>query len=302
MDDQEILETVGEEAFSLLTQFYQYDRNVPLDARVYDREESDYSIREKVVFRGLRESLVPGLMAVPASISPPYPCVLLMHGLGASKEDWWKEGSDEDRLAKELLSTGFAVFALDIEYHGERTHNSSYESAWSMVVEQGRVNCYREMLVQSAGDCRRALDYLLSRSDMAPNRIGFFGRSVGGVITYILTAIDSRIRVAIASATCPMSDYYVNRLGWGASGKELLAPVAPRNFAPAITQAAFLMMNGRNDTWGTEEGIRALHELIRSPNTELIFFNSGHRLPSEFVSKAVDWFRRYLPSEPITAA
>ncbi len=294
MQHQKGLETVGKEAYSILVQFYEYDRNVPLEARVFDREEYEAFVREKIVFRGVRDSRVPGYFAIPTTISPSYPCILLVHGLGASKEDWWKESSDEERLARELLSSGFAVLALDMEYHGERTHNNDYESAWSMVVDHGRVNKYREMLVQSTGEHRRAIDYLMTRTEIDTARIGILGRSIGGLVTFILAGIDPRIKVAIACATCPMSDFYIDRLGWDATVKERLAPVAPRNFAPAINHTAFLMLNGKNDPYGTVEEIRSLHGLVGSPSKELMFFDSGHRLPTEFVPKAVDWFRQYL--------
>lgn len=294
MHHQGGLEVVGEEAFSILTQFYEYDGDVPLDARAFDREEKGGSVREKIVFRGVRDGCVPGYLALPVTVSPPYPCVLLVHGLGASKEDWWKEATDEEQLARELLSSGFAVTALDIPYHGERTHNNRYESAWSMIVDHGRVNKYREMLVQSTGEHRRAIDYLATRPEIDAARIGILGRSVGGLVTFILTAVDPRVMVAVACATCPMSDYYVDRLGWDVAAKMRLAPVAPRNYAPAITRAAFLMLNGDQDEWGTVEDIRALHRLVGSTTKELRFFESGHRLPSAFVPKAVEWFRQHL--------
>ena len=105
-------------------------------------------------------------------------------------------------------------------------------------------------------------------------------------------AVDPMIKVAIADATCPMSDYYVECLGWDETAKDRLSPVAPRNSAPAIDRAAFLMLNGKQDQYGTVEDIRSLYGLVGSPSKELIFFDSGHMLPHEYMTKAVDWFLR----------
>lgn len=63
-------------------------------------------------------------------------------------------------------------------------------------------------------------------------------------MTFILTALDPRVKVAITCATCPMGDYYVTSVGWDETAKQWLAPVAARNFAPAISRTALLMLNG----------------------------------------------------------
>jgi hypothetical protein len=163
-----------------------------------------------------------------------------------------------------------------------------------MFVDHGRVNTYREMLVQSTGEHHRVLNYPSMRPEIDAARIGVLGRSVGGLVTFIQNAIDARVKVAVASATCPTGETYVASLGWDPVAKDRLAPVAPRNFAATITHAAVLMLNGSHDQWGTAEGIESLHRLFASPAKELIFFDSDHQLPSEFVSKAVEWFRRHL--------
>jgi dienelactone hydrolase len=153
------------------------------------------------------------------------------------------------------------------------------------------------MLVQSTSEHRRVMDYLAMRPEIDVGRIGFLGRSLGGLVTFILTAIDPRVKVAITCSTCPIGDYYVDQVGWDDSAKMRLAPVAPRNFAPAITRAAFLMLNGERDQWGTVEEIQALHRLVRSPTKALELFDCGHRLPSEYIPKAVEWFHQYLGSK-----
>lgn len=50
---------------------------------------------------------------------------------------------------------------------------------------------------QTVFDNRQALDYLLTRADVDPNRIGCLGLSLGGIKTSLVAAVDDRIRCAV---------------------------------------------------------------------------------------------------------
>jgi len=287
---REGLSTVGEDAYSILVQFYEYDRDVPLDARVLHRDENEAYVREKIVFRGLHNSRVPGYLTIPALDSPPCPCILMTHGIGGSKEDGSELGPEKASITKELLSAGFAVLALDAPYHGERTFEQDYESILSYI----RPNIYRELLVQWTVEYRLAIDYLMNRPEVDIARIGMLGYSLGGVMAFNLVGVEPRIKAAVTGVTLPISRYYINRIGWDETMLVRMAPIAPQNFAPAIKSTPFLMLNGKTDPWGTLEEVRALYELIGSPAKELVIFDSGHALPADHMPKVVEWFRRYL--------
>ena len=103
-------------------------------------------------------------------------------------------------------------------------------------------------------------------------------------------------------STLPLSRYYINRIGWDETALVRMTPIAPQTFAPAIKNTPFLMLNGRDDTYGILEEVQALYGLVGSPTKELVIFDSGHALPADHMPKAVEWFRQYLKQTHIRAA
>jgi len=283
--DDETLSSIGREAFEVLRDFFVYDPAIPLDARIVDRVEGETSIREKVAFDGPRDSRVPAYLATPSGSAPPYPCVLLLHGIGDSKEAWFEPDSFPSGgvLTERLLASGFAVLALDAEYHGERAAKNDYESPIVFTLERNWIQRARDMIVHSAVESRRAIDYLETRDDIDTGRTGIIGYSMGGLMTFQLAAVEPRIRAAVAAVTPIL--------------KEEHSALAAHNFAPYVGENSFLMLMGSEDSRNySEKDARRLHALLGSSVKELSFYESGHRLPVDWTRDAVEWMERHLQS------
>ena len=82
-----------DDAFQAILQFYQYDKDIPLDEAVVEKEDREGYVREKIAFRGAHDYRIPGYLAIPKTGAPPYPCVLQIHGMTLSKEDFWRSDS-----------------------------------------------------------------------------------------------------------------------------------------------------------------------------------------------------------------
>ncbi len=283
---QAIARPIGDEAFRVLISFYEYDPEIPLDARVVERKETEIAVRWKVVFRGVRSFLVPGYLGFPKKARPPYPCVLLMHGWSGSKENWWEKGNyicgAEAREA--LLDKGYAVFALDAQGHGDRIAENDY-SVVNRYQEPGvppEKNYFtlREIVTQTVIDYRRGLDYLATRGDIDMKRIAVLGYSMGGFQAFTLTAVEPRIKLVVACVV-PVS--------WSRD-----VVLAPANYARGIGDRPFCMLMGREDGMCNDTQARQLYRLIEHPDSRLISYDAGHKLPADYIRDAASFIDSHL--------
>ncbi|MBZ5563348.1 MAG: acetylxylan esterase [Acidobacteriia bacterium] len=182
------------------------DYHGPLHARITGHIEADGYTIEKVIFESL-----PGFF-VSADVYRPsqpgrYPGVLLQSG-------HTQEGKPEpQRLAANLALKGFVALAFDPIGQGEREQTYDPQllgpaAGWS-VPEHIQAGAQSLLLGEAVGryfiwDAMRALDYLVSRSDVDSTRIGAAGCSGGGALTTFLGALDPRVK-AVAPACYPNS-------------------------------------------------------------------------------------------------
>ncbi len=278
------MEPVGDEAFGIILQSYQYDKGMPLDTLIIEKVNRGGHTREKIVFNGVRDNRVPGYLAVPDTGTGPYPCVILLHGFTGNKGEWWEDDSfyAGGLVSKALLGAGFAVLALDAQYHGERAYVNDYESPNAMR-DRGWLSRTVEMVIETVIEYRRAIDYLETRPDIDSSRIGVHGYSMGGMMAFLLTGTEPRVKAAVSCVTW----------NWD-TGNPKYELIAPYNFARAIGDRPFLMMMGRKDDLLPLNAAKRLYSLVEKPTTKLMFYDTGHRLDNDYITQSKMWFEMHL--------
>jgi len=272
------LPLVSDEVFQSIAQFYDYDQDIPLEARIVAKNELAEGTREKIVFTGIDHTKVPAYLVLPKSGEGTYPVILIVDGISGSKERWFDDSSwpKGGLVTKSLLNMGFAVMILDAVYHGERSAENEYAPATLEYPIAAR-----NMIMQTAIEYRRAIDYLSTRTEIDTTRIGMLGLSMGGLITFQLTSVDSRIKTAVAGLTPLIKD-------------PKYQPVESTTFAGHIQCSSFLMISGNKDNWYTMTEARQLYDLIPIDQKEFVEYDSGHEPPIEYVEKVTNWFVNYL--------
>jgi cephalosporin-C deacetylase-like acetyl esterase len=279
-DAQTAIPIVNQEVYQSIVQFYEYDRNIPLDAQIVSNENYEGANKQKIIFRGVNNSQVPSLLIVPKDGQLTHPIVLIADGLGGEK-NWWvddKSFSLGGLVTKSLLKKGFAVMVCDAVFHGERSWENSYSSQpwpWNYPYT------FRHIVMQTGIEYRRAIDYLTTRADIDTSRIGMMGISMGGVITFALSSIDSRIKSAIAGLTPPFKEYEFQS-------------IAPSTFASRVQVNSFLMFIGTKDELYSTNEARKLFDMISVKKKEFIEYNTGHYVSKEYADMASEWFFKTL--------
>jgi dienelactone hydrolase len=188
---------------------------VPLAPEVTNLGATDALERFHFTFAADASQRVPGILIEPKSspksslasrVTERRPVVICLHGTGGSKEECVP-------LLQELAVEGFLGVAIDGRYHGERTQLGSYDDA---ILRAYRTGQEHPFLYDEVWDVMRLIDYLDTRPDVDPLRIGLTGYSKGGMEAYLAAAVDTRIRVVVSALGVQSFEWALEHGGWSA--------------------------------------------------------------------------------------
>jgi dienelactone hydrolase len=167
-----------------------YDAAKPLEAAVTpkfdEKNPPPVALTYTVTFKGGGDATVPGILTIPTSAKTkgPIPCVIVLHGLGGKKDDVFIP-------CVSLGNQGYATLAIDIAGHGERPKIGGKPVGELSIPEM------RTLLGQTVADLRRCVDFLATRPEIDPKRIGFVGASLGGILGAVFVSDEARIKGAV---------------------------------------------------------------------------------------------------------
>ncbi len=282
-EDKPITKSLGDEAFSAVQEFFKYDKAIQLDFRIVDITDKGTYKREKFIFTNTNGKLVTGYLAIPKSDKLNYPCMILLHAGAGSKDDWWTEDSFVRGLSfvNNLLSSGVAIMALDAEAHGERALDSDFISIRKIWFEQKLTYKLSDILIQSTRDYNQAIDYLLSRKEIDISRIGIMGYSMGGAMTSYLCTQNPQLKIAVLCSVFP-------------SVNEISTSIYPLHFASRIPDIPVFLQFGNKDELFSLAQAKEFESLVKSKRKKVIFYDSGHFLPKEYLKDAFEWIKSNL--------
>jgi hypothetical protein len=170
----------------------------PLNARVLKTiEKKNYRI-EHIVFESQPGFYVTSSLFIPKGLKGKGPVVIYCSG---HTEEGYRSLVYQHAILN-LVSKNFIVFAFDPVGQGERKEYYDPASGNSKVGQATREHSYAgaQAFIAGSSEARymifdgiRAIDYLVSRKEVDPARIGITGRSGGGTQSAYIAAFDERV-------------------------------------------------------------------------------------------------------------
>jgi cephalosporin-C deacetylase-like acetyl esterase len=276
-------------------EYYDYDESLPLrTSEEIIVDEPSYMVL-KVYFDSANGERVPGLLALPRKEGK-VPCIVFLHGYGGNKDDI---------LAAASLTAGegYAIVSIDAEYHGERREEGK-ELYSSNVADSVRG------IAQTVIDLRRAVDYLETRPEIDPERIGYVAGSMGGILGAIFIGVEPRIKAAALivaggnmslmvkesqHSTMPAIREFMQRENVSYEElQDLLDPIDPINFISNFSPRPLVFHLGRYDTIVPAEAGRQLYGKA-GESKQLYWYDAGHDVPLDLVlARTMDFMDRNL--------
>jgi dienelactone hydrolase len=315
-------------------------------ADVISREDRGDYVKEYLTFQTTPDLRVPAYVLIPKKAKLPAPGIVALHchgGFYVWGKDKLVDVDDEHpalteykrelyqgrSVASELVRRGYVVIIIDAFYWGERrmlldqdppSYRDSQRMTKAEVSDFNRRSQESEQLVArslfAAGitwpgvllwDDLRTVDYLASRPEVDAQRLGCVGLSLGGYRSFLLAALDPRIKVAVdvgwmTSLASQIRRHIVNTIGFSFHIAGLYRYVDLPDLAALIAPRALLIINGAKDSLFALEGVRAAFEKIgacfhkagASDHQQCRLYDAPHEFNRQMQDEASAWLARWL--------
>ena len=287
----------------------------PLEARTVATVPGDGFVVEKIIYRAAPGRYVTAHLYRPEKVEGRIPACVEMPGHSAAGKG---SGSAQAVL---MARNGIAVIVVDPLGQGERMQlidAGGNDLTRGATTEHTLLNVPYVLLGNSLAaqqfyDNSRAVDYLLTRSDIDPERIGCYGFSGGGTMASYLVALDERIRCACVGLFFSSRLRTLELIGPSDGCQQMpfegSAQIEGADLVLAMAPRPVIILDGKYDFvdhWGALQGFeelrRAYTALGHPERVAQYYAEDGHATPPDVQQQLIDWFRRWLLGDASPAA
>jgi cephalosporin-C deacetylase-like acetyl esterase len=279
----------------------------PLNARVTRVVEREAYRIENVIFESRPNFFVTGNLYLPKNSPLPAPGVIGVCGHSANG----KAEKAYQSFVQSLARRGYVALIIDPIGQGERLQyvDEKLKPRRGVGVSEHLYAGNQQFLVGEffgawrAWDGIRALDYLLTRPEVDPRRVGVTGNSGGGTLTTWLAGLDQRW--SMAAPSCFVTTFRRNlenelpadteqcppkALALGLDHADFLAAMAPRPVLILAKERDYFDVRGSMEAY---ERLKRLYTLLGAPDNVGLFIGpTEHGYSQENREAMYAWFHR----------
>ncbi len=294
-----------------------FPEKTPLNAQITRTFEKEGFRVENIIYESQPGFYVTSSMYIPEKApNTKSPAVIYCSG---HTNEGYRSSTYQHKIIN-LVMKGFIVFAFDPVGQGERLEYYDPETGQSALGGATREHSYPGAQAFITGSSQasymiwdgiRAVDYLLTRSEVDPGRIGITGRSGGGTQSSYIAAIDDRIYAAAPEAYITSFKRLLQSIGPQDAEQNLFNAIANRiDHADLLTVRApkpGLMITTTNDFFsiqGAREAAEEISEIYkaydRSGNFGMVEDIEGHASTRKNREAMYAFFQEHLnnPGDP----
>ncbi len=253
---------------------------------------------------------VPALLLLPDRRPARAPGLLYIHWHGGmydlGKEQLLSGVAAQPAYGPVCAEKGIVALAIDSWCFGERKHDrtgrTGEEDAFKLMLWRGQVLWGMMMF-----DELRALDYLASRPDVDPSRLGVLGMSMGATKAWWLAALDTRVRLCLDVCCLTDFDELIRTHNLKGHGIYYYVPSLLESFSTAginelIVPRPRVSVNGRKDDLTPPAGVERVRDHLlplyrkygREEDCRIELFDCAHKELPEMRSLIVESMDKYL--------
>lgn len=280
-------------------------RNRPISARSLGVETRSGFQLERLVLDLNGIEPVPAYFVTPKGGAKKAPAILFNHWHGGE----YKLGKDEMlrpkkgivSYAESMAAAGYSALCIDHWVFGERSTRTELE-AFKDMLWHGQV-----MWGMMVYDSLRALDYLVTRPEVDPARVGTWGMSMGSTMAWWAAALDERLKVCVD--ICCLTDYQalIEAHSLNAHGVYYYVPSLLKHFTTSqinalIVPRPHLGLAGNLDKLTPVKGLDRIDRDLKQAYAaagkperwKLLRYEVAHEETPEMRAEAMKFFKTYL--------
>ena len=287
----------------------------PKHVKVVSREDRGTFLLERFEFHNGADMVVPGYLMLPkAPAAKPRAAVIALHEHGGNKDSVCLNEKAMDHVGSYLVEDGYIVAAIDGYFHGERIGKGpggpkENKGAQEMTLSKLNLWLGRSLWGMQIRDEQCLLDYLVTRPEIDPARIGVTGMSMGCTRSAWLAALDERVKAVVGVACFTRYGNLIANAGLKYHGIYYFVPGMLRHFDTEAIHALIaprphLELSGDQDPGAPNDGIEFLekflvdtYRLYGKPENfvSVLYEKTGHEYLPEMRARMRAWFKTHLP-------